>query len=82
MYEFESIREAEVYNFRVLNKIISSSILAVVEEFEENKKQYIVTDYAEMNLLQLQTSQSNQVFALPVALDYFAKVISGLEELH
>lgn len=42
----------------------------------------MVTDYAEKDLLQFQTSQPNQVFPLPVALDLFAKIIMAIEELH
>ncbi len=41
-----------------------------------------MTDYAEKDLLQLQTCQPNRVFPLPVALDYFSKIILSLEEMH
>ena len=34
LYEFDSMGEAEIYNFKILNKIMSSAILAVVEQFQ------------------------------------------------
>lgn len=78
MYEFEEYGDADRYNFKVISKIFSSHILGVVEEFEENSTKFIITDWAETDLLKLQTSQPSSVCPLPVALDYFAKLILGL----
>lgn len=79
MYEFEEYGDAEKYSFKILKKLISCHILSLVEEFEENDITYIITDYAESDLLKLQLSQPSRVFPLPVALDYFSKLIIALE---
>ena len=34
LYQFEFMGEAETYNFKILDKIMSSAILAVVEQFQ------------------------------------------------
>lgn len=51
MYEIDDYNDSYQYNFKVLKKVVSSKILAVVEEFQCDGNRYIVTDYASSDLL-------------------------------
>jgi hypothetical protein len=39
----------------------------------------VITEYADKDLLKLQTNQPMSVFPLPVALGYFVQVIKAIE---
>ena len=52
-----------------------SHMLAIIEEFEHEGNKFIITEYAETNLLKLQYERPNSVIILKDSLRYIARIV-------
>jgi serine/threonine-protein kinase len=59
-----------------------SHIVGLEEEFEEKDSKYFVSEYIETDLLKLAYSRNGHVLQLDQALEFFARMVEVLEELH
>lgn len=83
MHEYESINESDEYTFKIRKKISKCShVVELVEEFEEDDMKYYIEEFIEMDLLKLAMSRNAHVLPLPQALEFTARILEVLEEMH
>lgn len=83
MQEFDEINESDEYTFKIRKKMVKCShIVSLEEEFEEKDCKYYVSEYIETDLLKLAHSRNGHVLQLPIALEYFARIVEVLDEMH
>jgi serine/threonine protein kinase len=83
MQEFDEINESDEYTFKIRKKLSKCShIVTLEEEFEEKDCKYFISEFFETDLLKLAYSRNGHVLQLPQALEFFARIIEVIDEMH
>lgn len=83
MQEFDEINQSDEYTFKIRKKLSKCShIVSLQEEFEEKDCKYFISEFIETDLLKLAYSRNGHVLQLPQALEFFARIIEVIDEMH